>query len=77
MGLAAAAFGAVSDSFLRFRELEARLIGKTIEEARELKPAYLKAYAEKLELKDGRVSAEYRRTVCLNLLKAFLEKFGV
>ena len=74
---AAAAFGAVSDSFLRFRELEARLIGKTIEEARELKPAYLKAYAEKLELKDGRVSAEYRRTVCLNLLKAFLEKFGV
>ena len=74
---AAAAFGAASDNFLRFRELEARLIGKTLEEAREMRPVYLKAYAEKLELKDGSVSAEYRRVVCLNLLEAVVKKVGM
>lgn len=74
---AAAAFGAVSDSFLRFRDLEAMLIGKTVDEAKNMKTTYLNAYADKLVLTGGRVSAEYRRAVCVNLLNAFLDKFGI
>lgn len=73
----AAAFGAVADTVLRFKELEARLIGKTLAEAATMKEELLAAYAEKLVLTRGRVSAEYRKTVCLNLLRDFLtEKIG-
>ena len=71
------AFGAVADTILRFRDLETMLIGKTLEEAKEEKAQFLNAYAEHLNLTEGRVSAEYRRAVCLNLLNAFLEKFGI
>ena len=28
-------------------------------------------------LEEGRVSAAYRKAVCLNLLKVFMEKFGI
>ena len=28
-------------------------------------------------LEEGRVSAAYRKAVCLNLLKVFLEKIGI
>ena len=28
-------------------------------------------------LEEGRVSVAYRKAVCLNLLKVFLEKFGI
>ena len=30
-----------------------------------------------LQKEEGRVSAAYRKAVCLNLLKVFLEKFGI
>ena len=73
----AAAFGAVSDTVLRYKDIEAMLIGKTIEEAKALKADYLKAYADRMVLTRGRVSAEYRKSVCINLLGAFLEKFGI
>lgn len=73
----AAAFGAVADTVLRFKDIEAMLLGKTMEEARALKADYLAAYAGRMQLTRGRVSAEYRKTVCLNLLGAFLEEQGI
>lgn len=72
-----AAFGAVADTVLRFKELEATMIGKTLAEAKEHKEELLKAYSEKLVLTRGRVSAEYRKTVCLNLLGEFLRSQGI
>jgi CO/xanthine dehydrogenase FAD-binding subunit len=72
-----AAFGAVADTVLRYKDIEAMMIGRTIEEAKAIKPDYLKAYEERMVLTRGRVSAEYRKTVCLNLLGEFLKKFGI
>lgn len=74
---AAAAFGAVADTVLRYRDIEQMLIGKTLEEAKALKADYLKAYANRMVLTRGRVSAEYRKTVCMNLLAHFLSEFGI
>ncbi len=73
----AAAFGAVADTVLRYKDIEAMLIGKTVDEAKAMKEDYLKAYADRMALTRGRVSAEYRKTVCLNLLDAFLTRFGM
>ena len=73
----AAAFGAVADTVLRYKDIEKMLIGKTIEEAKAFKEEYLRAYADRMVLTRGRVSAEYRKSVCINLLGAFLEKFGI
>ena len=53
------------------------MIGKTLAEAKEHKEELLKAYSEKLVLTRGRVSAEYRKTVCLNLLGEFLRSQGI
>lgn len=72
-----AGFGAVADTVLRYRELEAMLIGKTVEQAKAAKADVLKAYSEKLVLTRGRVSAEYRKTVCMNLLGDFLTEKGI
>lgn len=73
----AAAFGAVADTVLRYRDLEAMLLGKTPEAAKALKAQYLKAYSDRMVLTRGRVSAEYRKTVCMNLLGEFLTRFGI
>lgn len=73
----AAAFGAVADTVLRWKEVEQMLIGKTLAEARALKADYLKAYEAHMTLTRGRVSAEYRKAVCMNLLGEFLAKFGI
>ena len=73
----AAAFGAVADTVLRYKDIESMLIGKTFEEARAMKADYLKAYAQRMVLTRGRVSAEYRKNVCMNLLNDFLTKFGI
>ena len=73
----AAAFGAVADTVLRYKDIEATLIGKTVDEAKAMKEDYLKAYAERMVLTRGRVSAEYRKNVCMNLLGDFLTKFGI
>ena len=72
-----AGFGAVADTVLRYRELEAMFIGKTVEQARAAKADVLNAYSEKLVLTRGRVSAEYRKTVCMNLLGDFLTEKGI
>lgn len=63
--------------FLRYRDLEAMLVGKTTEQAKAEKAALLKAYAERMVLTRGRVSAEYRKTVCMNLLSDFLTEKGI
>lgn len=73
----AAAFGAVSGMVLRMKDLEKLLEGKTLEEAKAFKPQLLELYGERMNLTRGRVSAEYRKAVCLNLLKDFLEEKGI
>lgn len=73
----AAAFGAVADTVLRYKDIEAMLLGKTIEEAKALKKDYINAYADRMVLTRGRVSAEYRKNVCMNLLSDFLTQFGI
>ena len=73
----AAAFGAVADTVLRYRDIEGMLLGKTVDEARALRGEYLRAYEERMVLTTGRVSAEYRKRVCMNLLGGFLETFGI
>lgn len=72
-----AAFGAVADTVLRFKELEKMLIGKTLGEASKIKDDIINAYSEKMILTQGRVSAEYRKTVCMNLFKDFLTEKGI
>ncbi len=72
----AAAFGAVAGTVLRYRDLEDMLTGRTLEEARQMKPEILRLYSERMELTRGRVSAEYRKKVCMNLLDDFLTDKG-
>lgn len=71
------AFGAVSDAIIRHADIDAMLIGKTIEEAKASKEAYLAQYEQKIVPIRGRISAEYRKAVCMNLLRDFLESNGL
>lgn len=71
------AFGAVSDVVIRRPDIDKMLIGKTIEEAKTVKKEYLAAYDKVIVPIKGRVSAEYRKTVCMNLLRDFLESNGI
>lgn len=71
------AFGAVSDVIIRRSDIDAMLIGKTIKEAKAVKEKYLAAYDEAIVPIRGRISAEYRKTVCMNLLRDFLESNGI
>ena len=72
-----AAFGAVADKVLRFKSIEEMLLGKTLEDARQLKEEYVNAYSSAMELTRGRVSAQFRKDVCINLLRDFLSKNGI
>ena len=71
------AFGAVSDIVIRRADIDAMLIGKTIDEAKAVKADYLAAYGQAIVPIRGRISAEYRKTVCMNLLQDFLESNGI
>lgn len=73
----AAAFGAISDRIVRRDDLDAMLIGKTVAEARQQKDDYLQAYDKAIVPIRGRISAEYRKAVCMNLLRDFLEVNGI
>ncbi len=73
----ATAFGAVSDVIIRREDIDVMLIGKTLEQAKALRDDYIKAFDEAIVPTRGRVSAEYRKTVCLNLLNDFLQLFGI
>ncbi|MDR1043071.1 MAG: FAD binding domain-containing protein [Clostridiales Family XIII bacterium] len=70
----ACAFGAVSDVIIRHADIDRMFVGKTREEARSLRADYLKAYDEAIVPIQGRVSADYRKRVCLNLLEDFLDQ---
>ncbi|NSB15469.1 FAD binding domain-containing protein [Clostridium beijerinckii] len=71
------AFGAVSDVVISRPDIDAMLIGKTVEKAKALKDKYLAAYEKEIVPIRGRVSAKYRKTVCMNLLRDFLESNGI
>lgn len=71
----AIAFGAISGTVLRFKEIEKMLIGKTLSQAKEIKDEFINEYDKKINPTKGRVSSEYRKAVCLNLLRDFLNSF--
>lgn len=73
----ATAFGAVEPIIARHPEIDEMLIGKTIIEAKSLKNIYLNTYDNAINPSAGRVSKEYRKTVCMNLLKDFLDQNGI
>lgn len=73
----AVAFGAVSDTVLRFKAFENMLCGKTLSEAKELREAFIAEYDKAIVPTRGRVSSEYRKAVCLNLLRNFLTEKGI
>jgi len=73
----ATAFGSVAEVILRPNEIDAMMIGKTIEEAKAIKEDYLKAMDEFIVPIRGRVSIEYRKDVGMNLLKDFLHAQGI
>lgn len=69
----ATAFGAITDVILRRPDIDALLEGKTPDEARELKQEYLLRWDEAIMPIRGRISAEYRKDVAMNLLRDFLD----
>ncbi|KNZ42595.1 FAD binding domain-containing protein [Acetobacterium bakii] len=71
------AFGAVGEVILRRKEIDDMLIGRTIPEARAVKENYLAAYEQAINPVQGRISAEYKKTVCMNLLGDFLDSKGI
>ncbi|BCZ46501.1 hypothetical protein psyc5s11_25680 [Clostridium gelidum] len=71
------AFGAISDVVIRRANLDTMFIGKTIEEAKTVKEEYLAEYDQAIVPIKGRISAKYRKTVCMNLLHDFLESNGI
>jgi len=73
----ATAFGSVSDVIIRRDYIDAMLIGRTIEEAKACKAEYLAAFDEAIVPISGRISAEYRKSVCMNLLGDFLSENGI
>ncbi|MDR2908540.1 MAG: FAD binding domain-containing protein [Oscillospiraceae bacterium] len=73
----ATAFGAVSDVIIRREDIDAMLIGKTLAEAKTVRDNYLAAYAEAIVPIRGRVSEKYRKRVCMNLLRDFLDTMNI
>jgi len=73
----ATAFGAVSDVIIRPDATDRLLIGKTVEEARLIKEDYMEAINGQIIPIRGRVGAEYRKDVSMNLLRDFLETNGI
>ena len=69
----ALAFGAIEDVVVRRPELDGMLIGKTLPEACASIDDLLTALDTGIKPIRGRVSAEYRKQVCQNLARDFLE----
>ncbi|MBB6479498.1 FAD binding domain-containing protein [Spirochaeta isovalerica] len=69
------AFGAVGPVIVRDRNLELNIKGLTMKEMKEKIPSILNDYSAIIvPIDDQRSTAEYRKQVCLNLLKDFLEQ---
>ncbi|MCL2248731.1 MAG: FAD binding domain-containing protein [Oscillospiraceae bacterium] len=73
----ATAFGAVSDVIIRPSEIDEMLIGKSIKEAKEIKENYISSLDKVIIPRKGRVSTEFRKDVCMNLVRDFLSLNGV
>ena len=58
--------------FTRYREVEATLIGRKVDEVRANADEYAERFIEKMTFIRGRVSTEYRKTVVTNLFKDYL-----
>lgn len=71
------AFGAVKDTIISRKDIDQMLVGKSLVEARHIKDVYLAMYDEEIVPLKGRVSAEYRKSVCMNLLNDFLKENGI
>jgi CO/xanthine dehydrogenase FAD-binding subunit len=68
------AFGAVNVSVVRRRELEERLIGKTVTKVKEMIDEILVWYDEFIiPIDDQRSNKEYRKNISLKLLRSFIE----
>ena len=70
----ATAFGAIEQIVVRKPEMDQILIGTKMTELDETAKRYLEAYGSALNPIDGRISAAYRKTVCMNLLADFIEQ---
>jgi hypothetical protein len=53
------------------------MTGRTMTEASSLRDAYHTAFDEAIVPISGRISAEYRKAVCMNLLRDFLDSNGI
>jgi len=73
----AVAFGAIDRTILRMPALEKRMMGLSVTEAKEQHKAIVAAYSEQINPLSGRISARYRKKVCLNLLEDFLTVKGL
>ncbi len=74
---AATAFGAVAGTIIRRPDIDGILIGRTVEEAKKLRGDYLSALDEAIVPIRGRISAEYRKKVLMNLVGDFLDRNGI
>ena len=69
------AFGAVGPVIIRDREIESRIIGMKIDDIKEKIESIIDDYSVVIvPIDDQRSTAVYRKQVCLNLLKEFLEE---
>ena len=67
------AFGSVGITALRFNNIEKKLIGKSKEEIKTVKDEIVDEYMQNIHpIDDQRSTAEYRLTICRNLLNDFL-----
>ncbi len=69
-----AAFGAIDNTILRMKDIEAKVVGLTVAEATARHKEIMDAYAAQINPISGRISARYRKQVSLNLLNDFLCK---
>ncbi|MCL2368647.1 MAG: FAD binding domain-containing protein [Oscillospiraceae bacterium] len=70
----ATSFGAIDHVVVRRPEVDAMLIGVRVDDLDSVKARYLEAYDRELNPIAGRISAAYRKTVCMNLLDDFVEQ---
>ncbi|MDR1915602.1 MAG: FAD binding domain-containing protein [Synergistaceae bacterium] len=73
----ATSYGVDSGVIVRRSDIDEIMIGLTVEEARAAKDSYIKAYDGAISPGRGRVSAEYSKVVCMNLLADFLSSMGI
>lgn len=71
------AFGSVADTIIGRSDIDAMMIGKTMEEAKSIRQTYLDEYDKAIVPIRGRVSETYRKQVCANLLNEFLKTYGI